>query len=355
MNIPYDLKELGEVRLKALGVDTLRSLCEERNIDVFVDTQTDQQKEQTGAYVRKLLAWKGKESKRRAANEQRTRERPAGAVESPSTPEAVPRSSSRRHGGNINVISRCSSHRLAQVLEPRVADLVIYEREINGEYTDWQSLRYRVNWLLDEDIKALVDEGFSVSVTARGTNSANDAQEPTRAHLRENVTRMAEPVWRHRQGIDMYTRCSRSIVEEHSVQVDHVLELQLLENCREAAYSECDFRVTRAMERGFSKLVNGMQNLNVTRESLNQIKKGPFRAWLMQAEGGECASLEELARRSRLGRQLVDEGTWRRIQDSCVQVWEELHIAKESMQEQRYCEVVLDRCLFAMDKMQLFS
>lgn len=356
MSIPYDLYCIGEARLRKRGANELRELCSERGIDV------DAQAEET-VCVDKLLKWKIAHEKefreRRNAAAQQTRESPADAAGCSSPSEAASRSSSQRRGGNINSIGAGSSDRVAEVLEPhmprdqalRLADEIIQKRELNGDYTDWQDLCSRVEWLVPEFIEALDAARFTAS--ARGANNEDDAA--GRMELRRNVSPMKETVWRHRRGKDIYTQNLQPVVEAHRPQVDHVFELQLFEYCRGIVYQQCSFRVTRGMEQGLCALVNGFQNLNVTTESLNQKKKGPIMAWRNQADGTGCAPLEDFARRTQ--RELVETGTWGNIQSSIVQSWEESHEIKEGMPEsnmKKYCESVLDQGHFAMEKMQIF-
>ena len=125
--IPWSLKGYAGARLGKLDVEQLREMCTERGLDVCAEDGIEK-------CVSQLLIWK---------------ERPAEAS-SPKSGDAAPPDAPKtpvKHGVNINVIALHNSRRLAQTLQPALADAVINERRLNGDFRDFDDLQQRVHGL----------------------------------------------------------------------------------------------------------------------------------------------------------------------------------------------------------------
>jgi hypothetical protein len=86
----------------------------------------------------------------------------------------------------------------------------------------------------------------------------------------------AEEVWVYRKNVDVYS--SRVMADVIKPQVDHVLEIQLLDATYEAYLSDPN-RVRHAHRAERPKLIslaNCIENTNVTSQAINLSKKGPF-------------------------------------------------------------------------------
>ena len=134
--------------------------------------------------------------------------------------------------------------------------------------------------------------------------------------LRKPVSRMRDDVWSQRGGRDAYTNKPRARIAEDEQNVDHVLEVQLLEHAALDLLSTNHELLNR-----FRDSVNSSPNLNVTARTVNQSKRGPFTAALNRLrkyDGGlREISVEQLARAGR-ARWLVDEGVWANIERQVV-------------------------------------
>ena len=71
---------------------------------------------------------------------------------------------------------------------------------------------------------------------------------------------------------------------------------------------------------------NDPVNLNVTDASVNLKKKGPFQAALRRATDDRLRSvpIEQLARQGK-AKNLVDDGTWARIEGAVVRTYDDLY------------------------------
>lgn len=146
--------------------------------------------------------------------------------------------------------------------------------------------------------------------------------------LRANVTAKADTVWKYRADRDVYTHTPRADVAKP--QVDHVLECQLGEVALARAYCAVgakpgSFATAQAAD-AIRTAWNDSANLNVTDASINLKKKGPFQAALRRATDDRLRSvpIEQLARQGK-AKNLVDDGTWARIETAVVRSYDDLH------------------------------
>ena len=139
----------------------------------------------------------------------------------------------------------------------------------------------------------------------------------TSQSLRKPVSRMRDAVWRERDGIDAYTERPRKLLVEADQNVDHVLEVQLVEH----AFFQSTRNLNRELMDRFREAVNAPSNLNVTASTVNQAKRGPFTAALNRLRKYDGSlrevSAEQLARSGR-ARWLVDTGVWANIEHQTV-------------------------------------
>jgi hypothetical protein len=138
----------------------------------------------------------------------------------------------------------------------------------------------------------------------------------TMISLRKTVSTQRDAVWRARDERDAYTHRSRAQIKEGEQNVDHVLEVQLLE------HAALDLiKANREILDRVRAVVNDTENLNVTTKRVNQAKRGPFTAALNRLkkyEGGlREISVEQLARTGR-ARWMVDEGLWAHVEKETV-------------------------------------
>jgi len=141
--------------------------------------------------------------------------------------------------------------------------------------------------------------------------------------LRKPVSRMREDVWRERGGLDAYTQRPRVRIQEAEQNVDHVLEVQIVEHAVFLGARP----ITRELLDRIRGAVNASLNLNVTERRVNQAKRGPFTAAInrLRKYGGGLReiSAEQLARSGR-ARWLVDTGVWANIERQTVISYEDL-------------------------------
>jgi len=156
---------------------------------------------------------------------------------------------------------------------------------------------------------------------AEGANSAS-------LGLRGSVTNKADAVWVRRAQTDAYT--SRSRADTPDPQVDHIVEVQLLETAFARAFvahrASAGSMATRQATQILRDCLNSTGNLNVTSRDVNATKRGPFTAALNRMRDGRLRDIDvhELARRGR-ARRLVDDGAWGRICSSVVRSYDDLH------------------------------
>ena len=145
--------------------------------------------------------------------------------------------------------------------------------------------------------------------------------------MRKGVTRRKDAVWSLRDDTDAYTLLAKSHVERANAEVDHILDVALVETSfdrccgedgagpwRRSTEPHCGLWVAQCAEM-LSEHLNANDNLNVTTRRVNQKKKGPMASALhrMRFDSLRSVSLEQFAR-SGAARELVDDGTWARIE-----------------------------------------
>jgi hypothetical protein len=159
--------------------------------------------------------------------------------------------------------------------------------------------------------------------------------------LRKPVSRMRDDVWRARGGRDAYTNSPRARILEAEQNVDHVLEVQIVEH----AVFQATQPVNRELLDRFRQAVNASPNLNVTASKVNQAKRGPFTAALNRLrkyDGGlREVSVEQLARSGRAS-WLVDTGVWANIERQVVLSYDDLAHALGEARLTRAQTAVLD-------------
>lgn len=145
--------------------------------------------------------------------------------------------------------------------------------------------------------------------------------------MRKGVTRRKAAVWSLRDDTDAYTLLAKPRVECANAEVDHILDVALVDasfdRCcgndgagpwRRSTEPHCGFWVAQCAD-VLSEHLNGDENLNVTTRRVNQKKKGPMTSALhrLGLDTMRSVSLEQFAR-SGAARELVDDGTWARIE-----------------------------------------
>ena len=144
--------------------------------------------------------------------------------------------------------------------------------------------------------------------------------------LREaNVNTQAVAVWESRGDRDAYSGARRAVVSSQSPEVDHVMEVQVVNVawCSSLKAAPPAANTRSAAKDRIQKFINGVPNLNVTTHAINQSKKGPFTRFLklVVSDGdhpwnyGNEESMEDLARSGAPSvRRLVDDGVWANIE-----------------------------------------
>lgn len=151
--------------------------------------------------------------------------------------------------------------------------------------------------------------------------------------LRASVSRKRDAVWAHRS-TDVYT--GRGQRETPLPQVDHILEVQLVEYALVRAYEKVNARpssmATAQAHEQLRDALNGVANLNVTTRTINVWKMGPTKAALnrLNSDSLRDVTLEQLARQGR-AKPLVNDGTWARIERAIVNSYDAID---ETLNEQ---------------------
>ena len=145
--------------------------------------------------------------------------------------------------------------------------------------------------------------------------------------LRAGVKHKENEVWRARRGVDMYTGASCADTKARGQQVDHIIEVQIVDAAWVATLNlwVVDGKVTRKEALHAYQLlraeINGIANLNVTSKRVNQAKEGPIRAGrnrLAVRDGRlRTVRMEQLVRQGRNG-WMLDDGTWDRVKQAIV-------------------------------------
>jgi len=174
--------------------------------------------------------------------------------------------------------------------------------------------------------------------------------------LRKGVTSMREAVWEARENRDMYTGLKRSQMKKEDQNVDHVLEIQLIE------YATLEI-VSRNAElvRTFRDIISEPLNLNVTRRQVNQAKRGPFTAALNRLKKRDGAlreiSVAQLARAGK-AKVLVDDGTWANVESEIALSYEAFQKrvgeARLTRAQDRITSEAMDSLHATLEKIQIF-
>lgn len=229
---------------------------------------------------------------------------------------------------NINTIGRASSGRLAKVLNAELADEIIKDREIRGEFKDFEDLKERVYGLGDVKIKKLKDEGFVINAAGVGGGAAVADLDTNFPKLRRgDVSALKDQTWRHRDNKCLYTLLTPTKMKSKNLEeeVDHVIECQVLELANEISGAELGpaYR-TRGTQESLRAMFNNVSNLNVTTQFVNQKKKGPFETWINNKKAGRSnKTIEDILPESK-AKVLTDDGTWTNIEKAMVKVYDEL-------------------------------
>lgn len=140
--------------------------------------------------------------------------------------------------------------------------------------------------------------------------------------LRRNVSKKKDFVWQHRDYEDVYTGVAKQQTAAQTANVDHVLEIQIVEHAMVGT-----IKGNREMIDRVRDALNSVENLNVTTKRINMAKKGPFTAALNRLNKRDGTlreiSVDQLARSGK-AKWLVDEGVWDKIKRNVIVSYDEL-------------------------------
>jgi len=261
---------------------------------------------------------------------------------------------------NINAIARTSSGRLAETLSADLADSIVNDRVLHGDFASFEDLKKRIHGLGPVKIKKLKEAGFIVAPTARNARAVKDAHAVAEGDdgdrlpgLRQPVDKMAEATWRRRGNTDQFSGLRRTEVVKLYPENDHIWECQLLDQANfEASVGQGVAARTRGVQSALRSVVNGTTNLNVTTRDINQKKKAPITSWLRQQE----QSLEDAAHDSKAGRALIDAGHWTRIETAIVRTYDDMAKEQDLLRDaasKRHVGRVLDSMNGMMTRMNI--
>ena len=148
-----------------------------------------------------------------------------------------------------------------------------------------------------------------------------------RVKLRRSVTARSDDVWASNADVDVYTHLTRPVVVTMQPEVDHLVECGLVEKALDRS-AQANGLTSDGLS-GFAaqhcrdtlvSILNADSNLNVTTRRVNQKKKGPFISAQNRLGGSRFrqVSIEQHARTG-AARELVEDGTWARIERAVVQ------------------------------------
>jgi hypothetical protein len=259
---------------------------------------------------------------------------------------AAARQPTRGRTTNINAIANRSSGRLATALSVGMADAILHEKTVGGEFASFADLQRRVHGVGPTAVRNMESGGFVVrprgghlGSSSNGSSRSTDSEEDEEVFaelpdLRGEVASLAPQVWRHRRGVDLYTLQHEADVVRcpGGAEVDHAWECQLFNHANAAAAEGMGVGArTIAAQRALKGLVNSRCNLNVTTHAVNRAKWPPIQQWLRARQRGECGGVElaDVAReQGRPSAALVDSGDWARIEQAMVSTWDELERAR---------------------------
>jgi len=271
-----------------------------------------------------------------------------GAAPAPRTAAATAaaRQPTRGRTTNINAIANRSSGRLATALSIGMADAILHEKTVGGEFASFADLQRRVHGVGAAAVRNMESGGFVVrprggrfgsSSSSNSSSRSTDSEEDEEVFselpdLRGEVASLAPQVWRHRRGIDLYTLLRETNVVRcpGGAEVDHAWECQLFNHANAAAAEGMGVAArTIQAQRALKGLVNSRCNLNVTTHAVNRAKWPPIQQWLRARQRGECVELADVAReQGRPSAALVDSGDWARIEQAMVSTLDELERAQ---------------------------
>jgi hypothetical protein len=153
-----------------------------------------------------------------------------------------------------------------------------------------------------------------------------------RVKLRRSVTARSDYVWASNADVDVYTHLTRPVVVTMQPEVDHLVECGLVEKALDRS-AQANGLTSDGLS-GFAaqhcrdtlvSILNADSNLNVTTRRVNQKKKGPFISAQNRLGGSRFrqVSIEQHARTG-AARELVEDGTWARIERAVVQSGERI-------------------------------
>ena len=174
--------------------------------------------------------------------------------------------------------------------------------------------------------------------------------------LRRNVSTKKEKVWQHQNYKDVYTGATKEKTIAQTANVDHILEIQIVEHAMTASLKD-----NREMTDRVRDALNAVQNLNVTTKKLNMAKRGPFTAALNRLNKRDGTlreiSVDQLARSGK-AKWLVDEGVWDKIKthivDSYEQIENKLSQERLTRNQSKILEHSLDDLHGVLNKIRIF-
>ncbi len=238
---------------------------------------------------------------------------------------------------NINTIGKSSSHRLAGTLSPALADAIIRYRDLNGgEFANWDDLQEKVNGLGVVKLGKLLSAGFFIE--RNGTFSDEIAKRSVTYHhfpeMKLPVHSLKAQTWLYRDNRDNYTNMRQCVMLKQAEtnrtfkeEVDHVIEAQIFNVANKSVAATYGMGIayrTRGTQEVLISMFNNVTNLNVTTHYVNQKKKGPFESFINDVKrGGSVRKIEDILCKSR-ARVLTQDGTWNRIEESIVNVYDDM-------------------------------
>ncbi len=149
-----------------------------------------------------------------------------------------------------------------------------------------------------------------------------------------NLTDLAPEVWQHRNGVDVYSDSARAVVNTLHPEVDHVVEVQVLDtaivNAVMSERAQLGSNATTFAAESLRDVFNAPDiNFNVTSRTINRAKEGPFEALTNRFVARRLHDLRPrpLSQYVRTSqnvnvRRLHDLGHWDRIETAVVRAYE---------------------------------
>ena len=217
----------------------------------------------------------------------------------------------------------------------------------------------------------------SANCTCACSESMCENRATARYKIRGNVSKEITKTLKSSDLKDAYT--GRSMNDPQDMQMDHILEIQVFNAVLNTMKSTCSFtsREGNDVIKKLQEIANGVYNLNMTTQSINQVKKGPFTRFLNRLYGSDRAitldqaiqeSINDAAKKKKKGKptceQMRDDGTWGRIKTEVVKAYNDIDHQLEQLLDSdqttssRTNEIVtlfreeLKKCVRAMGIMQ---